>query len=1507
MNKVDQDNAEDILPLTPTQTGMLYHYLREPAGDQYLVQLYLRLRGAIEHEMFAQSWSAVVQANQMLRIIFRWEEIRPPVQIVLRSSPPPISYLDLSGLTCEEQDKARAEFKRADRNAGIDLKTGVFRVALLKLNSEVHEAIITYHNIICDGWSIAVVVDEFLTTYTQLVTGERVKFAAKGKFKDFLKWQRSSNSAADLKYWTEALNGIEPQTSTTIHVSDEQAKSVAFASVSERVPDELAHAIQRLSRKQRVTLSTTLYAVWAVLLARYTDSENVVFGTTVAGRPAGLAGVERTVGLFISTPPLRVMMASGARFVDVLGRVSEALAARYDHEWTSAVDIQRAAGLATGETLFNSIVVVENYPINCPVETDQTLTVESYSFSEATHYDLTLIVRTFDGLTLDLIYRPIFMDVESVRRLLQHYLNLLAQFAQDPTTIVSEAEMLDESERRQLIETLRGPHRPLPAETTIDELFDKAAETYHDRVAVVCGEEEITYKELQRRVNSFASRLSRENVKAGSLVALIADRSIEMIVAILGILKSGAAYVPLSRTHPVSRLEAMLQDSRAESLVLLGNLPQELHYNGRIIEIEMMMEDAPAVNWTTPLPDQPAYVIYTSGSTGTPKGVVVSHRAVVNLLTWIQNTFEFSADDVVLQSTPITFDVSVWELFAWLSGGSRLCLLKPGDEKDPAAIIDVVKRHRVTAAHFVPTMLAPFLDYLDAHHAAGNLQSLRLMLSSGEPLRGRLVERFWNVLGQNEKLRYFNLYGPTETTVWTSNYECTRQDVGPSIMPIGKPIDNTSYFILGRWGQPQPGGVWGELCIAGDCLAKGYLNQPALTAERFRKIGGNGELAYHTGDIARVRQDGVVEFCGRRDRQIKIRGHRIELGEIESALLALEGIDSAFVTVHNGVGETPELWAYYTSRRAHDEADIRSFLAKRLPAPMVPQHLVKLDAIPRNASGKVDLKQLPVIQTAPTAGERPQAGELCENIISVWADVLALPEETIGSADNFFQLGGNSLTAINLIAALYRRFAVNLPLYAVFDNPTPRELAKVVESAARTRQAEITKAEAREYYDLSYNQKRLWILQQMRPETAAYNLVGSIELYEAVDPGTITAAINLLIKRHDSLRTRIITLKNAPVQIVEERGFARVTVRDLSALSPAEQETTRREFLLGESSAPFDLGRSPLLRTTLLKLGENHYELVVNMPHIISDGWSLEVLKDEFERILYGGGLEPVPLLALQYKDYVVWQNRLLRDDRRVRQPKEFLREILEPEPAPLALPEDFPAPAVDSRRSAAYRIVVPQTMTQRLRVWAQQRRIGLFLPLAGALQLTMAQLTGQDDILIGFVAAARQQESLHSVMGMFANSLLLRSRIIRSRPVVSFLDELQAQLLRTLEYQSFPVELLCEEMRIKYPQPAVFLNLLNIGRDYREPLHDFASSHIPEIQESKFPLHYCVREFRNGIEIVCDYYSQRFSRRTIERKMDLYIHYLSKIIEASDETIRDISLLTEAEHLRRVPAFVQF
>jgi amino acid adenylation domain-containing protein len=1501
MSKVDRDNVEDILPLTPTQTGLLYHYIREPGGDQYLVQLSLRLRGPVDREKFTQVWTEVVEANELLRVVFRWEEIRPPVQIVLRSSPPAISYLDFSDLTCEEQDKALAEFKRADRSAGMDLKRVAFRIALLKLKSECYEAIVTYHNIICDGWSVAVVVDEFLTAYNQLAKGQRPKIATKATFKEFLKWQRSPDSEADLNYWIEALRGVEAQAPININVTNEHAGPVAFAGVTEIVPDELARAAQKLSQEQRVTLSATLYTAWAVLLARYTDSEDVVFGTTVAGRPARLAGIERTVGLFINTPPLRVTMASDDRLVDVLGRVSETLARRYDHEWTSAVDIQRAGRLAAGEALFNSIVVVENYPISYPDKTDQALAIESYSFAEATHYDLTLIIRTFDGLTLDLSYRPDQMDAASARRLLYHYLNLLRQFVEKPAVRLDQVEMLDESEQRQIIAALRGPQRPLVAEKTIVELFDNTAGAYRDRIAVVCGEKEITYEELQRRVNSFALQLRQENVKPGSLVALMADRSIEMIVAILGIMKAGAAYVPLSRAHPVSRTDAMLQDSGAELLVLLGTLPPDLNYRGRIVNIEEHTDELAAGDWTTPLPDQPAYVIYTSGSTGVPKGVVVSHHAVVNLLTWIKTTFQFGAGDVVLQSTPITFDVSVWELFAWMSGGSRLCLLKPDGEKDPAAIIDAVNRHKVTAVHFVPTMLPPFLDYVDAYGLAVDLQSLRLVFSSGEPLRGRTVERFWGVLGQNEKLHYFNLYGPTETTVWTSSYECARKDVGPGIVPIGKPIDNTSYFIRGRWGQLQPSGVWGELCIAGDCLANGYLNQPASI-----RFGRSGERVYRTGDVARARQDGVVEFCCRRDRQIKIRGHRIEPGEIEAALLALEGIDSAIVMAYNGAGESPELWAYYTSRQAYDEADIKSFLAKRLPAPMMPEHLLRLDAIPRNANGKIDLKQLPVCQTAPPTAERGHPGELCENIISVWADVLSLPEKSIGPDDNFFQLGGNSLTAVNLIAALYRRLSINLQLSAVFDNPTPRELAKVVESAARTRPTEIPKAESREYYDLSYNQKRLWILQQMRPETAAYNLVGSIELYEAADPGTISAAINSLIQRHDSLRTRIVTLRNAPVQIVEERGNARVTVRDLSALSPTEQENARREFLLGESSAPFDLARSPLLRTTLLKLGKNHYELVVNMPHIISDGWSLELLKDEFEQILYGGRTSQLPPPSLQYKDYVVWQNRLLRDDSRVREPREFLRSIVEPEPAPLALPEDYPAPAVDSRRSAAYRIVVPQTLTQRLRVWAQQRRIGLFLPLAGALQLTMAQLTGQDDIVIGFVAAARQHESLHSTMGMFANSLLLRSRVDRGQPVIGFLDQLQAQLLRNLEYQSFPAELLCEQMRIKCPQPAVFLNLLNIGRDHREPLHDFAPAHIPEIQESKFPLHYCVREFRNGIEIVCDYYSQRFSRRTIERKMDLYVHYLSKIVEASDETIRDISLVTDTQHLKRVPAFVQ-
>lgn len=1543
MGKVDRDNVENILELTPTQAGMLFHTLREPERGHYLVQLALRLRGPLQLEIFRRAWRRLAAANEMLRATFRWRELSEPVQILLKERAVEISQLDLSRGDLAANLELLEELEERDRQRGLDLERVPYRISLCKLGPDLHEVIILYHNIILDGWSIARLVEELLASYDALWTGREPRLAPRAPFVAFLEWRRERGGAGG-EFWSRHL-ARAPRLPSLDDGFRGHGGRAGHGRSTHRLPAARRAALEGFARRHRVTPSTVLYAVWAVLLARTTGAEDVIFGTTVAGRPPQIPDIERTLGPFVDTPALRVALRPEDSFDDVLARVSRTLAERSHHEDIAGVELRRAAGLDPGAELFDTLVVVENYPI-ATGGGEQILTLESYTFEEAPHYDLTLVVRAFDDFQLDIFYRPERLGTPAVERLAAHFCNLSRACIERSTEAIAMLEMMGESERRQLHEMASGPC-PEPLEQgTLDRWLEHAVERHGDRVAVVSRGGELTYGELWRRIGVLTQRLHALGVGPGRVVALWMERSPEALVALFAVLRAGGCYLPLATADPAARSRALLRQAGAELLIVHGREIPGLAPDLPVLDLanfDVSLPDGDLLAGSerfpeAPLPGDPAYLIFTSGSTGGPKGVVVPHRSVVNLLSWLQRTHGLAADDVVLASTPWTFDVSLWELFGWMAGGGRLALLASGEEKDPVAIVDAIMRHGVTSAHFVPSLLPAFLEHVETHDRTDALGSLRRVFLSGEALRGTVVERFWQVLGSHEDLRLFNLYGPTEATVWVSVRECERTLGGPDIVPIGRPIDKTRLVVLGRAGELLPVGAWGELYIVGAGVATGYHRRAELTAARFvRPVALGGERAYRTGDVVRWCHGGELEFKGRLDHQVKIRGHRVECSEVEGEMLAVDGLEEAVVVAVEGVGGS-ELHGYYVASRPISGETLRTALGRSLPSVMVPGCLEQAVSLPRTSSGKVDRKALAEMASgarrvaagegealAPSPAEggpatpepspfgtaldrsvaRPDDADepVDPVVVEVLADVLRLEPSDLGPEVNYFHLGCNSISAVRLTSALYRRLGVEIRLGTVFANPTPRRLSAAVRRARKGRFHDIPRVEERDFYELSFDQKRLWIIQELQQGTASYNLVGTLELPHAVRPEAVSAALDAVVRRHESLRTRFMTFEGRPVQRVQDQVAVPLRVEDLSVLDPGERERVRRRVRLAESKTPIDLGRAPLLRATLLVLAEQHHELVVNLPHIVADGWSLEVLRDDFERIFYAGGVDTLPPPPIQYRDFVAWQERLLADGETVARAERFWTPVLAGGAPEMVLPGDLPGAVGEGHRSAAYRAVLPSEGLERLRRWSRGRSHGLFLPQMAALQLTMAQITGQDDVVVGFAAAARQHESLAGVTGMFANTLLVRSTIDPGEKLATFCDGLQDQLTQALEHQSVPLELICDRLGVRFPRLAVFLNFLNLGHRPRQAVHDLVPRHIPEFQESKFPLHFCTRELTNGLEIVCDYDADSFRPVTIERVMKIYLGFLERVTGSGETSIQGLSRQGGARRLTRPAA----
>ncbi|MCX4775391.1 non-ribosomal peptide synthetase [Streptomyces sp. NBC_01264] len=1048
----------DVLPLSPLQEGLFFHSAFDTGAlDAYTGQLVLTLEGPVDERTLRTACDGLLRRHSALRSAFTDQGLDRPVQVVLESVEAPWETVNLGGLGSPDGQREWERLLAADRARSFDLeRPPLVRFTLVRFGTDEHRLVMTNHHILWDGWSSAVLLRELLAGYAECTAhaggngpGESGPVAEGAAYRSHLDWLARQDHRAAEAAWSGALAGLaEP---TLLGAADPHRIDALPERAAVELSAELTARLTARARTAGITLNSVVQGLWAVLLGRVTGRDDVVFGGTVSGRTADVAGIEEMVGLLINTLPVRFRIREDEPLLAALARFQDEQADLMDHQHAGLAGIQRAVGLGT---LFDTTVVVENYPLDLESMRDlaggpRLIGVEG---SDATHYTVNLIVLPGERLRLHLDHRTDILDARTARSLGEALERLLTAVADAPSTPVGEVDLLS-AEQHRLIREWNGTAVPVP-HTTLVELFAQQVARTPDAPATVFRGERLTYAELDARAERLARELCDRGAGPERIVAVALHRSTEMVVSLLAVLKSGAAYLPVDPSLPADRIAYLLSDAEpvllladdtvAAALPAAANLPRldpgAVHGGGRGARLR------------APLPAHPAYVIYTSGSTGRPKAVVVEHAAIVNRLLWMQDRYRLGADDRVLQKTPFGFDVSVWEFFWPLLTGAALVVAEPGGHKDPAYLTRVIQEEVITTVHFVPSMLAAFVE----DPQAGRCRSLRRVVCSGEALPEELKNRFLDVVD----VPLHNLYGPTEAAVDVTHWDCLREETGP--VPIGRPIWNTSLRVLDPRGRPVPVGVAGELYLAGAGLARGYLRRPALTAERFPldPFGPPGSRMYRTGDLARHRADGSVEYLGRTDDQVKIHGFRIELGEIETALCRLHGVGRAAVVVREDVPGERRLVGYVVPEAgAAPEPDpgrepgrarslgpeaMRAELARSLPEYMVPL-LVVVDALPVTANGKLDRRALPepAAETAAT-GYEPPAGETEELVAMVWASVLDAPR--IGRHDDFFALGGHSLSATRVAARLRQSLGLDLPLHTLFEQRTVAALATAVET-----------------------------------------------------------------------------------------------------------------------------------------------------------------------------------------------------------------------------------------------------------------------------------------------------------------------------------------------------------------------------------------------------------------------------------------------------------------------------
>ncbi|HYH79840.1 MAG TPA: amino acid adenylation domain-containing protein [Longimicrobium sp.] len=1389
----------------------------------------------------------------------------------------------------EAQSRAGEEARRP-----FDLETGpLFRAALLRLGDEAHLLLLSMHHAVSDGWSTGVLFRELSAHYRAAAAGEDAALPPLPvRYADFAAWQREvlagGVAEAQLAWWTARLAGAPPVLELPADRARPPVETHRGALHRFHVAPAVAGRLRARARAEGATPFMALLAAFDLLLARWTGANDVVVGAPVAGRTA--PEVEGLIGCFINTVALRTDLSGDPTIRALLGRVRDTCLEAFAHQevpFERVVEAVRPARDLSRAPLVQVLLAVQDAPgrrLVLPGVEARAVEVDT----GAAQLDLALLVDDHGAAGLEgaVQYAADLFEPATAARIAAHFARLLAAFADDPDERIGRVALMDAAERARVLAAARGPEAAFAAGPVHAGVAAQAART-PDALAVAAGAARLTYAELDARAGRAAAALRARGVGPDVRVGVCLERSIELVVALLAVLRAGGAYVPLDPESPPARLRALAEDAGVALVVV--DAATEHAATDAALRVRM-----DALEAASPLTENDggvevdaanlAYVLFTSGSTGRPKGVAVPHGALANHMAWMQAAFPLAAADRVLQKTPIGFDASVWEFWAPLLAGATLVMAPPGAHREPARLARALADEAVTVAQFVPSLLQLLLD----EEALGEARALRRVFCGGEALAAALAARCRAATGAE----VVNLYGPTEACIDATFAVATGAERAATV-PIGAPVANLRGLVLDATGEPVPDGVPGELCLGGAGLARGYLGRPGLTAERFvpSAVGGAGERLYRTGDRVRRRNDGALEYLGRADGQVKVRGVRIEPGEVEAALASHPAVREAAAAVR---AERLVAWVVpVDGGPAPDAAALRAHLRARLPEPMVPSAFVVAGDLPRTAGGKLDRRALPAppLEGGAVTGVAPRTA-VEEILAGSWARLLggALP----GVHDDFFALGGHSLLAARAVAAVRAAFGVELPVRALFDAPTVAGLARRVEEArATTPEPTLPLVPVPRGGPLpaSSGQARLWFIEQVDPGKATYTIPVALRLSGSLDVAGLERALAALVARHEALRTTLAPGDGGPVQVVSPAADVSLPVED------AADDAALRARVHAEAHAPFDLAAGPLLRARLYRFAADDHLLQLTLHHVAGDGWSTGVMLRELAA-LYAG--HPLPPLPVQYADYAAWERASLTGEA-AEAHLAWWRGRLAGAPPVLELPTDRPRPPVQSHRGAETPVVLPRATAEALQALARREGTTLSMVLLAAWKLFLARYAAVDDLVVGVASANRARPETEGVVGFFVQTLPVRADLSGDPTVRALLGRVREGVLGAMEHAALPLERVVEALRPERSRShSPLFQVMFVFQPAGAPAHDFGGVRAETVRVplsiAQFDLTLELEEGADGIRGVLQYAGDLFDHATAARMAGHYARLLAGIAADADAPLSAVEWLDDAE-----------
>ncbi|MGA9674437.1 MAG: amino acid adenylation domain-containing protein [Mycobacterium sp.] len=1380
----------DVLPLTPLQQGLLFHVsTAQGSDDVYAVQLDIALSGWLDRDRLRDAVHTVVTRHPNLAARFSGK-FDVPVQIIPADPEVPCGYVDLTGGD-PDLDRQIQQVCAAERAAVCDLAhQPAFRAALIGTAEDQHRLVLTNHHIVLDGWSLPILLGEIFASYY----GHRLPVP--GPYRRFVTWLTGRDLDAARAAWREVLAGFD--TPTLVGPSDRLGLGPRGVA-SFKVAEQTTRALGELARACHTTVSTVLQGAWAQLLMSLTGRHDVAFGTTVSGRPPDVAGAESMIGLFINTLPVRASITAATTAAELLDQLQNAYNHTLEHQHLALSEIHRVTGL---DQLFDTFFVYENYPLDtAALSGTDGLAITEFTHREYNHYPLAIQALPGSELGLRVEFDTDVFDLAGIETLIERFERVLVAMTADPTRRLSSVDVLDDDERGRLdgwgnrAVLARSDSTPV----SIAELFATQVERTPDALAVTFEGRSMTYRELDEAAIQLAQLLAARGVGPGQRAALLLPRSAQAIVAMLAVVKTGATYVPIDPAVPATRMQFVLGDAAPVAAITTAALADRLNgHDLLVIDVDQQpLDHQPSGALPGPAPDDIAYLIYTSGTTGTPKGVAIPQRNVTRLLETLDGDMGL-AGQVWSQCHSFSFDFSVWEIWGALLYGGRVVVVPDAVVRSPEDLHATLAAERVTVLSQTPSAFYALqaADAAQAEHGAE--LTLEAVVFGGEALEPQRL-RTW--LDKHPGLpRLINMYGITETTVHASFREIVAGDVDSAVSPIGLPLAHLGFFVLDGWLRPAPIGVVGELYVAGAGVADGYVGRSGLSATRFVAcpFGEPGARMYRTGDLMAWGTDGQLRYLGRADEQVKIRGYRIELGEIQAALSEVDGVTQAVVIAREDRPGDKRLVGYVTG--TVNTAGARVALAERLPSYMVPTAIVVLPSLPLTVNGKLDTRALPAPEYQDGSLYRAPSNAVEELLAGIYAQVLGVePPRLVGVDESFFDLGGDSLSAMRLIAAVNTGLDAGLSVRNVFETPTVAQLASRI-GGDEGRLEPLTAGERPPVVPLSFAQSRLWFIDQFQGPSPIYNMAVRLRLRGRLDPDALGLALADVVTRQESLRTQFIAHEGIPRQLVVPAEQADFGWQITDATGWPEGRLA--EGVDAVARHPFDLATEIPMRATLFRITDDEHVLVAVVHHIAADGTSITPLVADLG-VAYAsrcaGQAPGWADLAVQYADYTLWQRAQLGDladsDSRIAAQLGYWEQALAGMPEHLQLPTDRPYPPVTDYRGDIVAIDWPAELQQQVAQVARQHNATSFMVMQTAMAVLLSTLSASSDVAVGFPIAGRTDAALDELVGFFVNTLVLRVDLSGDPTVAELLGQVRGRSLAAYEHQDVPFEVLVERL----------------------------------------------------------------------------------------------------------------